>query len=45
MTFGNNGENALPVYVASTADTLTDLITNKGKMAEGYINWELLNDD
>ena len=25
----------------------TDIMktTNKGKMAEGYINWELLNDD
>ena len=44
-TGASNGENALAVYVASTADTLTDLTTNKGKMAEGYINWELLNDD
>ena len=31
--------------VASTADTLTDLTTNKGKVAESYINWELLNAD
>ena len=35
----------LAVYVASTADTLTDLTTNKGKVAESYINWELLNAD
>ena len=35
----------LAVYAASTADTLTDLTTNKGKVAENYINWELLNTD
>ena len=38
-------KNVLAVYVASTADTLTDLTTNKGKVAESYINWELLNAD
>ena len=33
-------------YIAATiADTLTDLTTNKGKVAESYINWELLHTD
>ena len=44
----SNGENVLAGfagYVASTADTLTDLTTNKGKVAESNINWELLNTD
>ena len=35
----------LAVYVASTADTLTDLTTISGKVAESYLNWELLNTD
>ena len=41
----SNGENVLAGCVASTADTLTDLTTNKGRVAESNINWEHQNTD